>query len=423
MNSWWILVLVTPAALACFVAWEMRRRHLTRWLIPYVREAGRRRAPAAAEEVHVLLCIADHFEPKADGADAARSRERVRHWRREYPRQLGQFRDSDGRPPRTTFFFPVEEYEPDYLDQLAELCRAGFGEVEIHLHHQNDTAQGFRQKLENFRDLLVERHGLLARRRGTGAVGFAFVHGNWALCNSRPDGSWCGVNNELAILHETGCYADMTYPSAPDPTQPPIINRIYYARDIPGQPRSHEVGHFPEDGPPPDGAIMMIEGPLVLDWRKRKWGVMPGLENGCLQVSQPPAIERLASWLRARVQAPGRPDWFFVKLHAHGASEEFHETLLGAPMLRFHQDLAERARDKPKFHYHYVTAREMYNLARAAEAGYQGSVAGALDFELVSNVLAGSVVELSNEAGGEPAAPGDGLVRPLSACAPGLHGS
>src|SRR5262249_21783598 len=89
-------------------------------------------------------------------------------------------------------------------------------------------------------------------------------------------------------------------------------------------------------------------------------------------------------WLRARVQVPQRPDWFFVKLHAHGAIEASHEALLGAPMVRFHEDLARLAREEPRFHYHYVTAREMYNLARAAEAGWRGPVAGALDFELVS---------------------------------------
>ncbi len=55
-------------------------------------------------------------------------------------------------------------------------------------------------------------------------------------------------------------------------------------------------------------------------------------------------------------------------------------------MVRFHEALARRARDDPHFHFHYVTAREMYNLARAAEAGWKGPVADALDFELVSNL-------------------------------------
>ncbi len=55
-------------------------------------------------------------------------------------------------------------------------------------------------------------------------------------------------------------------------------------------------------------------------------------------------------------------------------------------MVRFHEALAERARANPKFHYHYVTAREMYNLAKAAEAGHKGSVADARDFIFVSNL-------------------------------------
>jgi hypothetical protein len=58
--------------------------------------------------------------------------------------------------------------------------------------------------------------------------------------------------------------------------------------------------------------------------------------------------------------------------------------LLGEPMVRFHEDLARRACENPHFHHHYVTAREMYNLVKAAEAGFQGSVAEALDFELAS---------------------------------------
>jgi hypothetical protein len=385
MQYWWLLPLLIAATMFTFVALEIQRRHMGRWLISYVRGRQRRGLPRPDEEVHVLLCIADHFEPKSYGADTAQGGARVRRWVNEFPRLFARFRDSDGRPPRYTFFFPIEEYEPTYLDDLAELCRQRFGEVEIHLHHDRDTAAGFRDKMVRFRDQLVERHGLLSRHRDTGAVAYAFIHGNWALCNSRPDGAWCGVNSELAILHETGCYADLTYPSAPDSTQPPIVNRVYYAHDIPGRRRSHEVGHFLGNGPAPAGSTLMIQGPLVLDWRNRKWGVVPRLENGCLQASQPPTIERLDSWLRARVQAPGRPDWFFVKLHAHGATEESQGALLGEPMVRFHEALAERRGRNPKFHYHYVTAREMYNLVRAAEAGFQGSVAEALDYELVSN--------------------------------------
>ncbi len=128
---------------------------------------------------------------------------------------------------------------------------------------------------------------------------------------------------------------------------------------------------------------MLIQGPLVLNWGRRKWGRIPRIENGCLQANQPPTVERLDLWLKARVQVPTRPDWFFVKLHTHGAPEANQRVLLGEPMVQFHRALARRAEEDPDFHFHYVTAREMYNLVRAAEAGWQGSIVEARDFQLV----------------------------------------
>jgi hypothetical protein len=377
------IVLLVLTAGAALLAWQVWRRHMDRWLLAYLREAPRRRLPRPGEEVHLLLCVADHYEPREGGAPPELSRARVQRWVEEYPRLYGRFADSDGRHPRHTFFYPAEEYEAEYLDALAGLCRAGFGEVEVHLHHDNDTAAGLRQKLQDFTALLADRHGLLARRKGTGELAYGFIHGNWALCNSRPDGRLCGVNEELAVLRETGCYADFTLPSAPSPTQTRKINSIYYAADRPGRPRSHDGGVDAGRGPAPPGSLLLIQGPLVLDWGHRKWGLLPHLENGGLQQRQPPDIRRLPLWLRARVQVPARPDWFFVKLYCHGAAEYGYPPVLGEAMVRFHEDLAAHAARTPGFHYHYVTAREMYNLARAAEAGWEGTVADALDFELV----------------------------------------
>ena len=55
-------------------------------------------------------------------------------------------------------------------------------------------------------------------------------------------------------------------------------------------------------------------------------------------------------------------------------------------MVRFHEDLAKLRGENPKFHYHYVTARELVNLIKAAQGGFKGPVTEALDWELVSNV-------------------------------------
>ncbi len=323
---------------------------------------------------------------------------RVDTWLDEYPRLCVRFCDSDGRFPRHSFFFPQEEYDPGHMDALASMCRAGYGEVEVHLHHDHDTAEGLRKKLLDFKETLAGRHGLLARDRHTGEIRYGFIHGNWALNNSRPDGRWCGVNHEIEVLRQTGCYADFTLPSAPSPTQTRIINRIYYARSRSDRPRGHETGTLIGQGKQPADSLMLIPGPLVLNWQQRKWGLVPRIENGCLQGNQPPTEQRLDRWLKARIQVPARPDWYFVKLYTHGANEKNMPVLLGEPMVRFHEALAERAARDPHFHYHYVTAREMYNLVRAAEAGWTGSVEDALDFELVSNDMKGNPVSQKKPA-------------------------
>jgi hypothetical protein len=382
----WAAVLVLAVTGCGLLAWRLwQRGSADRWLATYVLETPRRREPRGDQDIHLLLCVADHYEPGWGHASAATARARVQRWRRQYPRLFGDLRDSDGRPPQHTFFYPIEQYTPELLHGLAELCGAGFGEVEVHLHHDHDTADELRTKLLDFKHILAERHGLLARNRDSGELSYGFIHGNWALDNARPDGRWCGVNNELDVLRETGCYADFTMPSAPAPAQTRKINSIYYAVDDPLHPMSHDTGLDAGTAPPLEKSLLLIQGPLLLDWRRRKWGLLPRLENGCLQFSQPPNLERLRLWLQARVQVAQRPDWYFVKLHTHGATERNQAVLLDAPMVRFHRALADYAADHPRFRVHYVTAREMYNLARAAAAGWTGSVAAARDFELVCN--------------------------------------
>lgn len=359
---------------------RIKERGLDQWLPGYLATGQQRRDPLPGQPVHLILCIGDHYEPKLGGAPPAQAQERVTRWCNEYPKLFEAFRDSDGKPPQHSFFYPVEEYEPQYLDQLAELCRRGYGEVEVHLHHDNDTSENLRQTLLDFKQKLYQQHGLLSTHGETGEVGYAFIHGNWALDNARPDGRWCGVNNELDVLRETGCFVDMTLPSAPSATQTSTINSIYYAVDEPTQPKSHQDGVRVGTMPRPDKSLLLIQGPLLFDWSRRKLGILPRVENACLQGNQPPSAARLKLWLRAGVQVPTRPDWYFVKLHTHGANEQNMPVLLGSAMQTFHQHLQQRAETDSAFKFHYVSAREMTNLVHAAEANWQGTVQEARDY-------------------------------------------
>jgi hypothetical protein len=362
----------------------MALKSFRNWLPGYVWGAFKKRhRPQADTPVHLLLCIADHFEPGNGCVSAERARRRVATWGDRYPKALGNFRDSDGQPPRHSFFYPMEQYVESDVNALAELCRAGFGEIEIHLHHHNDTAENLRGKLLDYKQILSQGHGLLGRDLRTGEAKYGFIHGDWALGNSLPDGSCCGVNDELNILRETGCYADFTLPAFPSSAQTRKINSIYYAKGDPNHARSHDHGIDAGSAPAPDDALMLIQGPLVLQWRSRKWGILPRVENGCIQANQSLHVDRVDNWFRAGVRVMDRPDWYFAKLHTHGATEANAPMLIGESAIQFHQDLADRARHEPNFRYHYVTAREMYNLALAAQARWSGSVAQARDFHLL----------------------------------------
>jgi hypothetical protein len=232
---------------------------------------------------------------------------------------------------------------------------------------------------------LFHQHGLL-RQDDNGRVTFGFVHGNWALDNARPDGKWCGVNNEITILREAGCYADFTLPAAPDASQTRTVNSIYYAVDDPDLPRSHDFGVTAKVGRrEPANGLMIVQGPLAFDWRRRVWVILPGLENGALDNSTAhlPSLERFATWVRAAIGIEGRPEWVFVKVHTHGAPEENASVLLGSLMERFHSEINRAFNDGERYRLHYVTAYEMATLVKAAEAGLTGNPRELLKMRLI----------------------------------------
>ena len=354
------------AAIAAGLGWAgLRRKGMDRWILPYLFSSAKRRLPKPGEPIHFILAVCDHYEPKRGNASPELARARVQQWVDEYPRLFDRFRDADGRPPQHSFFYPADEYEPELVDMVAGLCRRGYGEVEIHLHHDNDTADNLRKTLVDFKTILHERHGVLTKDPRTGEIVYGFIHGNWALDNARSDGRHCGVNNELDVLRETGCYADFTLPSSPSETQTRKINSIYWAVDDPCRPKSHNTGADVGSCPKPPNSLLMIQGPLVLDWGRRKFGIIPKVENSCLQANQPPDKNRIGLWLKAGVTPAENPNWFFVKLHTHGVNEPNQKVLLGESMLRFHEELSTRSGQNPEFRVHYVTAREMANLALA----------------------------------------------------------
>ncbi|MCB1077563.1 MAG: hypothetical protein KDM64_07025 [Verrucomicrobiae bacterium] len=354
-------------------------RAFDKWLLPWLL-GGRKRRVCRQGPRHVMLAVCDHFEP-LHGTDQAGALKRMERWRREFPEIAGAYRGADGQPPKHTFFYPVEQYDPEIIGVLAELCRQTGSEVEIHLHHERDTPEGLETALEQGkRDLLS--HGLLSRD-SSGAVRYGFIHGNWALNHSHPEGRGCGVEREIPILRRTGCYADFTMPSAPSPTQARVINSIGYLPDVPGRRTLDEMlpaeagktGSWRDE---PD-RLLAIQGPLALNWGWRKWGLVPRVENGDLTGANPATAQRLRLAADQGIHVAGREDWVFVKCHTHGGIARNFDMLLGEPMRHFHASIASLE----GIQLHYVTAREMANLVHAAEDGVTGDPGDYRDYRFV----------------------------------------
>jgi len=331
-------------------------RHAELWLPGYVRSRLRNRASAGPSRVWVA--IADHWEPFWLQPSEDVARERVAVWVRHWPEIAARHADAAGKPPRYTFYYPQEEYRPEFLDALACMSRRGIADVDVHIHHDGEGEQNFVDRMSGFIETLAGRHGLL--RKFGGRTVFGFIHGDWALDNSRPDGRFCGLNNEITLLGDLGCYADFTMPSSNSPTQSRIVNTIYWVTDDPLRPRSFDRGVAVRPGAPGAGDLLMIPGPLGLRFGER---LLPRLENGEIAHQDLPTAYRIGRWLDL---GPRVGPNIFIKLYTHGAKEPNAKALLiDGGLDRLFRMLPEECRRRGH-ELHYVSTWEMRQAVDAA---------------------------------------------------------
>ncbi|MGE5647460.1 MAG: hypothetical protein ACM336_16895 [Acidobacteriota bacterium] len=330
------------------------------WLPEYLRWSMNSTEPQAGT-THVFLVVADHFEP-------GNYRHRMIRWERDYPALASRHRDSTGRPVQHTWFYPGEQPNDANMLALRNLVGAGYGEVELHCHHNHDSLESARAR---FQEAIAyfQRFGFL--KTTGGQTRFAFVHGNWSLDNSEGVGA-CGANRELSLLRELGCFADFTFPAAWKRAQPRWVNSIRMASDD-GRDKSYDDAAPLQVGGRSPGDLMMFQGPLVIypawDPAHLFWRV----EDGNVHPAVPLTAERVDLWIRAGIHIAGKPDWVFVKIHSHGAStDQDVDELLGRHFDGALSYLERKYNNGRRYALHYITAREAYNLACAAAAGRSG---------------------------------------------------
>jgi len=336
----------------------MGKRYITNWIGAYFKEAFlrlfrvRRVGP-----IHVIFQFVDHFE-------LAGKPPRLSEWLTKYPELASRHVDADGQFPKHTWFYAMDLMREDELEQLKDLVAGGFGEIELHWHHRHDTPESFTEKLHAGLKIF-QKYGFMRPIQEGKAGCFAFIHGNWSLNNSCGD-HVCGVDNEIQLLKQAGCFGDFTFPALYSAAQPNMVNSIYYADFKKGT-----AGYFKGRGATvgsieTEQDFMIFEGPFTINWRdwRFKWHPTIGMSN-----THGDPI-RIDSWIRQGIHVKGRPDWVFVKVFCHGGQD--HQFVLSEETDRMFNYLEEKYNDETNYVLHYVTSREAYNMVKAAEDGKSG---------------------------------------------------
>ena len=333
---------------------------------------------AIGAPVHVFFFLTDHFEPGQNTAMMDR-------WVNDYPKIASRHRDSAGRPWQHTWFYPGEQQIDRNMTALQKLVAAGYGETELHLHHFNDTPQSARERFQRA-IAWFQTFGFL--KSAGGATHFGFVHGNWSLDNSRGN-AFCGNNRELAMLRELGCFADYTFSSVFEESQPSSVNNIFEATDD-DRAKSYDRGVALRAGVKPVGDLLIFQGPLLLVPSPRLAKLFLEVENAEIHAAVPVTPRRVDAWMRANIHVEGRPEWRFIKTHTHGAgSKEDADEILGPELDQALTYMEKAYNDGAHYVLHYVTAREAFNVARAAADGKQGDPRQYYDY-LIPPYLANS---------------------------------
>lgn len=359
------------------------------WLLKYPFERGRNFLRSdSSEKKHIIITIANHFEPgwSENGLlDLDAQLKRLESYYKLAKQTGDAVRDADGTKFRHTNFFPVEQFDSRIVNIIEQMQAEGLGEVEIHLHHgleKPDTAENLKKVLIESRDRLAEDHKCLSRFDGAGDPKYAFVHGNLALANSMS-GKFCGVDEEMQILFETGCYADFTLPSAPLETQTPLINKIYEC----GLPLNEKSPHRKGENVRVCGNApqlpLIFTGPLMFNWTRKKKGIpIPRLDDGALAASQTLDVVRFRRWINANITVTHRPEWIFVKLYCHGFFDYDQRNCIGEDAKRFFSETIERGEKTGEYTVHFASAREAVNMVFAAIDGKDGNPNDYRDYRL-----------------------------------------
>jgi hypothetical protein len=375
-RSWlrWLMLVPVVFALAFVGLFTVKvyQRNAQGWVPHYLYDiiAGTHVSDSIGEATDLVFVFVDHHEHPLEEAEARTSAE---SWMRDYRKTIAGITDDYGRPFQYSWFYPFDGGRtPIALLDVNDLVYDGLGEIDFHWHNNETPNDQFEPNLKRgvswFQGI-----GAMREYGPRGQTAFGYIAGNWALDNGLRGKS--GASRELDHLKAAGCYADFTF-SNTAVSQPPIYSSIYYAVDD-DRAQSYDRGTPARVGVRGTG-FMIFEGPSAIDLKRRT------IELGIAEAWYGSDWEhRINVWFENAPIVAGRPQWRFIKVYTHGVQSR--EMILSEKFRRLPLALKDFAKQRG-VRLHFATAREAYNMVRAAEDGKEGDPQEYLDYEIAPPV-------------------------------------
>jgi hypothetical protein len=303
----------------------------------------------------IVVALMFVYEPSVDSGG-------MRDLLKMFASLAAEHTDSDGRKFQLTFACPGRDTDSTTLYMLTDYCRRGLGEVEYLIPWDYSSEV-------SMRDELGQGLRFFNSRGWMSTVGseirFAVVGEGRGDERGGDD-----FRKQASVLSDLGCYADMSFPGARNSLQQSSVNTMFMVSSADYDPynESDEL----RAGRLGKGGLLVVEGPFLIDWTDWRFTLRPYVEDGYLSPETPPDPGRVDSWVRANVHVIGQPNWIFVKLTIGGLSNAASAQSLGHSFDQSLMYLEEVYNDSEMYRLHYVTAREMYNVAMAAQALQNG---------------------------------------------------
>jgi hypothetical protein len=271
--------------------------------------------------------------------------------------------DSDGKKFQLTFACPGRNHDSITLNMLTEYCRRGLGEVEYLIPWDYSSEASMREELEQG---LRRFNSYGWMKAANSEIRFAVVREGSGSEGGEADFQW-----QASVLSDLGCYADMSYPGVRRSRPQSMVNTMFMVS--PADKEQYNESDELRAGRLGKGGLLVIKGPFLIDWTDWRLTLRPYVEDGHLSPEAPPDPGRVDSWVRANVHVIGQPNWIFVKLMIDGLSDAASARSLRHSLDRSLMYLEEVCNDGERYRLRYVTAREMYNVAMAAQALKSGN--------------------------------------------------